>query len=204
MYARGWRCPDPAVKSGQDGDDPAPPHPRPARPYRLGRRTSSPASPESSSQEAAFAHLRTLVGSSHIMQMAQPPSKEERMELRRKTGNRAPPLITHAPYHRGPLCLWPHACFDCHKSWKLPDDASGKCPECGETLHSMGRAFKVPKKSDSEQWAKVRALWFAGFRFLNHTRRQEAEPFPERLREVDDFVRRNTQHPFRVAKRNGS
>jgi hypothetical protein len=63
----------------------------------------------------------------------------------------------------------------------------------------MGRAFKVPKKSDDEQWAKVRALWVAGFRFVNHTRWQDAEAFPERLREVDEFVRRNPRHPFRVA-----
>lgn len=68
----------------------------------------------------------------------------------------------------------------------------------------MGRAFKVPKRSDNEQWAKVRSLWFAGFRFVNHTRWQEAEPFPERLREVDGFVRRNPQHPFRVAEASGS
>lgn len=86
----------------------------------------------------------------------------------------------------------------------MPDEAIGKCPECGVTLQSMGRAFKVPKKSDNEQWAKVRALWFAGFRFVNHTRWREVEPFPERLREVDEFVRRNPQHPFRVAEPNGS
>ena len=54
----------------------------------------------------------------------------------------------------------------------------------------MGRAFKVPKKSDSEQWAKIRALWFAGFRFVNHTRWQEVEAFPERLQDVEDFIRR--------------
>jgi len=66
----------------------------------------------------------------------------------------------------------------------------------------MGRAFKVPKKADDEQWAKVRALWLAGFRFVNHTRWQEA--FPQRLREVDEFVRRNPRHPFRVAEPNGS
>ncbi|MEG3182045.1 hypothetical protein [Sphingomonas sp. LT1P40] len=112
--------------------------------------------------------------------------------------------MTGLPNYRGPICLWPHACFDCQKSWKLPDEAIGKCPECGDTLHSMGRAFKVPKRSDNEQWAKVRALWFAGFRFVNHTRWQEAEPFPERLREVDEFIRRNPKHPFRVAEPNAS
>lgn len=68
----------------------------------------------------------------------------------------------------------------------------------------MGRAFKAPKKSDNEQWAKVRALWVAGFRVVNHTRWREAESFPERLREVDEFVRRNPQHLFRVAELSGS
>ena len=68
----------------------------------------------------------------------------------------------------------------------------------------MGRAFKVPKKADNEQWAKVGALWLAGFRFVNHERGREAEPFPERLREVDDFVRRNPQHPFRLQESSGS
>lgn len=62
----------------------------------------------------------------------------------------------------------------------------------------MGRAFKVPKKADKEQWAKVRALWLAGYRFINHTRWQQPEPYPERLREVDEFVRQNPDHPFRV------
>lgn len=64
----------------------------------------------------------------------------------------------------------------------------------------MGRAFKVPRKSDKEEWAKVRALWMAGFRFVNHTRWREAEPFPARLRDVDDFIRRNADHPFRVER----
>ncbi len=136
--------------------------------------------------------------------MAPPPSKSERMELRRSTGSRALPAPELTPYHRGPACLWPHACFDCRKSWKLSDASTAKCRECGGELHWMGRAFKVPKKGDSEQWAKVSALWSAGFRFINHTRWHDAEPFPERLREVDEFIRRNPEHPFRVPERKGS
>ncbi len=54
-----------------------------------------------------------------------------------------------------------------------------------------------------EQWEKVHALWFAGFRFFNNQRCREAEPFPERLRDVEEFVRRNHKHPFRIAA-NGS
>jgi len=63
----------------------------------------------------------------------------------------------------------------------------------------MGRAFKAPKRTDQEQWHKVRALWVAGFRFPNHTGWREAAPFPERLRDVEEFIRLNQTHPFRVA-----
>jgi len=62
----------------------------------------------------------------------------------------------------------------------------------------MGRAFKAPKKSDVEQWRKVEALWMAGFRFWPfHS--PEVEPLPEHLREVDEFVERNPNHPLRLA-----
>ena len=125
-------------------------------------------------------------------------SKAERMEIRRATGNRALPEPYIPPIHRGAVVLWPHACFQCRKSWKLTEETNAKCPECSGELRPMGRAFKVPKKSDKEQWAKVEALWRAGFRFVNHDRWQKAEPFPERLREVDDFIQRNPDHPFRV------
>ena len=62
----------------------------------------------------------------------------------------------------------------------------------------MGRAFKIPKKSDIDQREKVRALWTAGFRFVSHTRWREVEPYPERLRDVPDFIQQNPDHPFRL------
>ena len=62
----------------------------------------------------------------------------------------------------------------------------------------MGRAFKVPRKIDKEQWSKVEALWRAGYRFINHTGWRDVEPYPDRLRDVEDFVRRNPEHPFRA------
>ena len=64
----------------------------------------------------------------------------------------------------------------------------------------MGRAFRVPKKGDSEQWEKVRVLWTAGFRFVSHTRWLEPERYPERLRDVADFIKRNPEHPFRYER----
>ncbi|PVM84556.1 hypothetical protein [Caulobacter endophyticus] len=126
------------------------------------------------------------------------PSKTERMDLRRSIGNRVVPT----PVARGPAaaCLWPHACFECRKSWKLSNAAAGACPECARPLHWMGRAFKAPRKADKDQWTKVRLLWLAGFRFVSHTRGREAEPFPDRPGEVEAFVRRNPEHPFRIER----
>jgi hypothetical protein len=63
----------------------------------------------------------------------------------------------------------------------------------------MGRAFKAPKKSDVEQWQKVAALWRAGFRFWPEPS-AEVEAFPDRLREVDEFIRRNPDHPLRLVR----
>lgn len=135
----------------------------------------------------------------HINGMCSAHSKSERMALRRAVGNRALPTAPVTAVHRGPECLWPHACFACHKSWKLSEKSKAKCPQCGGDLHWMGRAFKVPKKGDQEQWAKIETLWLAGFRFFNSPSRKGAvELFPDRLRDVADFVRRNPSHPFRV------
>jgi len=63
----------------------------------------------------------------------------------------------------------------------------------------MGRAFKTPRRSDLEQWAKVEALWMAGFRFPSQEHwGTGVAPYTDRLREVEDFVRRNPDHPFRL------
>lgn len=63
----------------------------------------------------------------------------------------------------------------------------------------MGRAFKIPRKADKEQWSKVEALWRAGYRFIVNNGWRDIEPYPDRLRDVEDFVRKNPEHPFRVA-----
>ena len=62
----------------------------------------------------------------------------------------------------------------------------------------MGRSFKAPKRTDDEQWKKVEKLWRAGFRFPTNTGWYEVAPYPERLREVDEFISQNPDHPFRV------
>jgi hypothetical protein len=62
----------------------------------------------------------------------------------------------------------------------------------------MGRTFKVPAQSDAEQWKKVEALWNAGFRFQSYRSHPEAEPLPDRLADVADFLLRNPVHPMRL------
>ena len=93
-----------------------------------------------------------------------------------------------------------HACFQGRKSWKVRLDRDAKCPDCGAVLHEMGRSFKAPKKSHKGQWEKVEALWNAGYRFWSYREFEDAEPLPERLSEVDDFIRRNPDHPMRTAR----
>lgn len=124
--------------------------------------------------------------------------KARRMAVRRSTSTRTEPM-PRQPL-RGPEYLVAHACFGCRKSWKVPADSSAGCPGCGLVLHWMGRSFKAPKKSDTEQWAKVEALWSAGFRFGSYRSHPDAEPLPKRLRDVEDFIRRNPDHPMRAGR----
>ena len=104
-----------------------------------------------------------------------------------------------------PQYLIAHACFACRKSFKVAPRPEHKavCPGCGGELHEMGRSFKAPSASDTEQWAKVQALYNAGFRFFSY-RSVSAPPLPARLSEVDTFIRDNPAHPLRVAAPNNS
>ncbi|MDD7973797.1 hypothetical protein, partial [Roseinatronobacter alkalisoli] len=41
------------------------------------------------------------------------------------------------------------------KSWKMTACEKGNvCPHCGKAVFEMGRSFKAPRKSDTEQWQK--------------------------------------------------
>lgn len=91
-----------------------------------------------------------------------------------------------------------HACFECRKSWKRHPETQAPCPQCGSPLHWMGRSFKAPKHHDREQWCKVEALWGQGFRFNTYGMPAGVEALPERLRDVEGFVRRNPRHPARI------
>jgi len=124
--------------------------------------------------------------------------KQRRMTLRRKTGNRKIPETPKS--YRGPEYLVAHACFICRKSYKLAqrDGGTPVCPECSGQLNEMGRSFKVPPNKNIEQWEKVEALYKHGFRFYSFRSYPDAPPLPEKLSEVETFVKNNPNHPFKV------
>jgi hypothetical protein len=91
-----------------------------------------------------------------------------------------------------------HACFSCRKSFKRPIKGDHRCPECRGPLHFMGRSFKVPAQTDTDQWRKVEALYREGFRFFSYRSFPNAPKLPSRYKEVAAFVRANPRHPFRT------
>lgn len=123
--------------------------------------------------------------------------KHRRMELRRDMGNRKI-SSTFVSLCSRPSYLAAHACFSCRKSFKLSYGESHTCPECGETIYLMGRAFKAPKKRDNEQWRKVQKLYALGFRFNRYG--GNYLPLPDRLKEVDRFVDDNPDHELCTAE----
>jgi len=130
--------------------------------------------------------------------MADRETKRERMEIRKDIGNRV--IERPLPLPEGAAYLLPSACFSCRKSWKVHPDSNAVCPECGGNLAKMGRNFSAPKQTDVEQWKKVELLWLAGFRFSGSKRNHGGAPLPEKLREVEDFLKDHPNHPFRLAE----
>jgi hypothetical protein len=99
-----------------------------------------------------------------------------------------------------PQYLVAHACFECRKSFKIAPrpGRSAVCPNCASEIHEMGRSFKMAPARDAEQWAKVQALYDAGFRFSGY-RSKSGPPLPDRLAQVPAFLKDNPAHPLRVA-----
>jgi DNA-directed RNA polymerase subunit RPC12/RpoP len=93
-----------------------------------------------------------------------------------------------------PAYLIPYVCLECRKAFKRHNDIDAltmKCPECGGNAHRTSRKFKPPKRSDLEQWKKVRFLLEHGFRFFSvrddtgaYTR------YPATLAEAREFVQK--------------
>jgi hypothetical protein len=106
---------------------------------------------------------------------------------------------------KGPAYLVAHACFECRKSYKLKivEGRIRNCPQCGGSLHEMGRSFRPPGSGNREQWLKVQALYAAGFRFFSHGQ-WDAPPPPARLNQVKAFIAKYPDHPLRVAAPNRS
>jgi hypothetical protein len=150
-----------------------------------------------------FGQLAIAVSTVQRQDMASSPGKPERMETRREIGNRAIPGPRVAPYHRGPDYLIAHACFACRKSWKRSPERTHSCPECQKPLAVMGRSFRAPSNRKRDQWEKVQRLWGTGFRFWSYRSFPNAEHYPDSLREVDDFIRRNRDHPMKIKGFNG-
>ena len=135
--------------------------------------------------------------------MSTDSEKWHRMAVRRATGSRAPAK----PKRRvasAESYLVAHACFACRKSFKVHprQDTKSVCPQCSSELYCMGRSFRAPALSNTEQWRKVQALYAHGFRFFSYRSYPDAPHLPERFREVAVFVAANPVHPFRVAPPN--
>jgi len=130
--------------------------------------------------------------------------KHRRMEIRKATGSRVVSPPESPALHRGPEYLVAHACFICRKSYKRRVnnvDIKHHCPECNNEMYAMGRSFKAPKTSDLKQWKKVQLLYAEGFRFVG-SGYHEGENLPKSLSEVDAFLRRNLDHPLKIAAPN--
>lgn len=126
------------------------------------------------------------------------------MALRRDAGNRLPPVPKPVRSTSGSYLI-AHACFACRKSFKIAprSELKAACPNCGGAIHEMGRSFKAPPSRNLGQWAKVQVLHEAGFRFFSY-RTFNCPPLPDRLSQVEAFIRDNPDHPFRVAGPNNS
>ncbi len=97
--------------------------------------------------------------------------------------------------------LFPHACFECRRSFKRERDQENdyrKCPHCGGQAIRLSRKFKAPPTADTKQWEKVRQLVAAGFRFQSdykmdaHLGYLVEVPYPKTIREVAPFIELHT------------
>lgn len=122
------------------------------------------------------------------------------MQVRRDVGNRE--FGVSAEWKQAPdtLYLVAHVCFTCRKSFKFKPtvDRTRSCPDCGGDAYEMGRSFKAPAKSSVKQWKKVQLLFAHGFRFFSYQMYEYAQ-LPKRLNEVEEFIKSEPDHPFRVA-----
>ena len=119
--------------------------------------------------------------------------KQARMQLRRDIENRVVSTPEKSTYTKKHRYLIANACFECRKSFKIepktPEQEKAKCPECGNEIILMGRAFKPPKKTDIKQWKKVKYLVDNGIIFHRYNDERYG-PYPKTLEEAYEFVER--------------
>ena len=76
-------------------------------------------------------------------------------------------------------------CFHCRKVFSYSGGGM-ICPQCGGTLHELGKNFKAPRRTDLKQWEKVERLWQHGVTF--QPGEHDLTRPPKRLNEVDAFL----------------
>jgi DNA-directed RNA polymerase subunit RPC12/RpoP len=88
-------------------------------------------------------------------------------------------------------------CLSCQKSFKRQSNAAKSvsdilpCPECGGPSYNFGRHFKAPKRTDKQQWQKIKFLFEHGFRFQKIRKgsgHHNTIAYPETLAEAKEFV----------------
>ena len=90
----------------------------------------------------------------------------------------------------------PYACLACRKSFKRPrvfaPPRYRPCPVCGKPATGLHPDFKPPRTSNVKQWAKVRLLVEAGFRFrpIWDAEKEKSIPYPETLRDAGPWIER--------------
>jgi hypothetical protein len=91
------------------------------------------------------------------------------------------------------------ACFECRKVFLKPEGPMKRdpktqdlswtpplysCPECGESIHFAGQAFRAPRRHAIDQWKKAELLILNGFLFHSHV-----GPYPKTLSAARQFVK---------------
>ncbi len=56
-------------------------------------------------------------------------------------------------------CNYNNVCFNCRNSFKLR--GGGVCPDCGNSLISLGDKRKIPRKIDIKGWKKLEKHFIA-------------------------------------------
>jgi hypothetical protein len=97
-----------------------------------------------------------------------------------------------------------NVCLICRKSFNqgtnIKDIHNSNCPDCGQPMVAINHRFRPPKKSELDKWKTVEYLIKNGFFFqkiynkienhANKTLKTELVPYPEKLREAKEFVKK--------------